>query len=120
SLRTRLSMQKACYNLGYTPLVVNAGEGVWTWELQDGAVMNGGAVEHIKDAARVLNEYCDIIAIRCFPTLKDKEADVNDVVLKKFMKYTCVLIISMESATRHPLQSLTDMLTITEHWKEKR
>lgn len=120
SLRTRLSMQKACYNLGYTPLIINAGEGVWTWEMNDGAIMDGGAVEHIKDAAKVLNEYCDIIALRCFPGLKSKKEDTEDVILNRFLDYIDVPLISMESATRHPLQSFTDMMTIKENWTKKR
>lgn len=120
SLRTRISMQKACQNLGLNYIIVNAGQDAWTWELQDGAVMDGTTVEHIKDAAKVLSEYCDVIAIRCFPSLKNKEDDVNDRVLKQFIEHASVPIVSLESATRHPLQSFTDMLTIKENWKEAR
>src|SRR5699024_4652453 len=114
SLRTRISMQKACRNLGFNSMVINIGNGAWTWELEDGVVMDGGKTEHIKDAAKVLNEYCDVVALRCFPSLIDKEADAEDRVLKKFIDYTDVPVISMESATRHPLQSLTDMVTLKE------
>lgn len=117
SLRTRISMQKACRNLGFNSMVINIGNGAWTWELEDGVVMDGNKTEHIKDAAKVLNEYCDVIALRCFPSLTDKEADAEDRVLKKFIEYTTVPVISMESATRHPLQSLTDMVTLKENWK---
>lgn len=120
SLRTRISMQKACKNLGFNTLVVNAGKGTWTWELEDGAVMDGNTTEHIKDAARVLNQYCDIIALRCFPGWENKEDDVNDKILNQFIKYTNVPVISLESATRHPLQSFTDMLTIEENRNKNR
>lgn len=120
SLRTRISMQKACQNLGFTTMMVNVGKGSWTWELEDGAVMDAGKTEHIKDAAKVLNQYCDVIALRCFPTLENKAQDVEDQVLNQFIAHTSVPIISMESATRHPLQSLTDMLTIKENWSKNR
>lgn len=120
SLRTRISMQQACRNLGFNSIVVNAGNGVWTWELEDGVVMDGTTVEHIKDAAKVLNEYCDILAVRCFPSLTNKEEDAQDKILNKFIEHTTVPVISMESATRHPLQSLTDMMTIRENWKKDR
>ena len=112
SLRTRISMQKACQNLGLNYIIINAGQDAWTWELHDGAVMDGTTVEHIKDAAKVLSEYCDVIAIRCFPAFKDKEEDTQDKVLNQFIEHATVPIISLESATRHPLQSFTDMLTI--------
>lgn len=117
SLRTRISMQKACRNLGFNTMVINIGNGTWTWELEDGVIMDGNKTEHIKDAAKVLNEYCDIIALRCFPSLKDKIADAEDRVLNKFIENTTVPIISMESATRHPLQSFADMLTLKENWE---
>ncbi|MHA7608776.1 N-acetylornithine carbamoyltransferase [Elizabethkingia meningoseptica] len=120
SLRTRISMQKACQNLGLNYIIINAGQDAWTWELQDGAVMDGTTVEHIKDAAKVLSEYCDVIAIRCFPAFKDKEEDTQDRVLNQFIEHATVPIVSLESATRHPLQSFTDMLTIKENWKENR
>jgi len=120
SLRTRMSMQKACQNLGLNFIIINAGQDAWTWELQDGNVMNGVSVEHIKDAAKVLSEYCDIIAIRCFPSMKNKNEDTNDIVLKQFINYASVPIVSLESATRHPLQSFADLLTIKENWHENR
>lgn len=108
-------MQKACQNLGLNYIIINAGQDAWTWELHDGAVMDGTTVEHIKDAAKVLSEYCDVIAIRCFPAFKDKEEDTQDKVLNQFIEHATVPIISLESATRHPLQSFTDMLTIKEN-----
>ncbi len=118
SLRTRISMQKACQNLGCNFMVINAGKDAWTWELEEGAIMNGTSVEHIKEAAKVLSAYCDVLAIRCFPAFKNKEEDAQDRVLKQFIEYATVPVISMESATRHPLQSMTDMLTIKEHWHQ--
>ncbi len=120
SLRTRMSMQRACQNLGLHSIVINAGQGAWAWELEDGAVMNGNTAEHIKEAAKVMSQYCDILAIRCFPSLTDKAKDVEDRVLNQFKEYATVPVISMESATRHPLQSFTDMLTIKENWKAER
>ena len=118
SLRTRMSSIKAGENLGMQVQVINAGADSWVWEFEEGAIMNGGTTEHIKEAAKVLSQYCDIIGIRCFPGLKDKEADVTDKVLNTFMKYADVPVISLESATRHPLQSFADLITITETWNK--
>ncbi len=120
SLRTRVSTQIAAQNLGMNVIIINAGQDAWTWELEDGVVMNTSTVEHIKDAAKVMSEYCDIIGIRCFPTLDDKNKDVNEEVLNRFLNYVSVPVISLESATLHPLQSFADMLTIKENWKENR
>lgn len=120
SLRTRISMQKACQNLGFDVVIINAEKDVWSWELEEGVVMNGFSVEHIKEAAGVLSIYCDILAIRCFPDLINKEADTMDRVLHQFIRYATVPVISMESATRHPLQSLADMITLKEYWTEPR
>lgn len=114
SLRTRLSTQKAATNLGMNVIVMNIGTEGWALEMEDGQVMNGTGVEHIKDAAAVLGVYCTIIAVRCFPTLIDKEQDYSEKVLKSFIKYSGVPVVSMESATLHPLQSLADMITICE------
>lgn len=116
SLRTRLSTQKAAMNLGLHVIVLNVNEESWAWEFEEGAVMNGTKVEHIKDAAAVLSQYCDIVGIRCFPSLANREDDYNENVLKQFMKYCSVPVISLESATRHPLQSFADLITITENW----
>lgn len=115
SLRTRMSSQKAAQNLGMEVMVLNAGQDAWNWEFEEGAIMNGTTVEHIKDAARVLSEYCDIIGIRCFAGLKNKEEDVQEKTLSLFMKYATVPVVSLESATLHPLQSLADCITIAEH-----
>ncbi len=120
SLRTRMSSTKAGQNLGMQVQVINAGTDIWVWEFEDGAVMNGGTTEHIKEAAKVLSQYCDVIGIRCFPSLKDKEADTTDKVLNTFIKYAEVPVISLESATRHPLQSLADLITIKETWDKPR
>jgi N-succinyl-L-ornithine transcarbamylase len=113
SLRTRLSTQKAAYNLGMNVIVMNVGE-AWNIEFEDGAIMNGSSQEHIKDAVSVISSYCDIIGVRTFPGLKNADEDYSEPVLNAFLKYSDKPIISLESATLHPLQSLTDMLTIQE------
>lgn len=116
SLRTRLSTQKAALNLGLNVIVLNVNQESWTWELEDGAVMNNSKAEHIKDAAAVISQYCDLVGIRCFSTLENRAYDYSEKVLKQFMKYCKVPVISLESAIRHPLQSFTDLITITENW----
>ena len=116
SLRTRLSSQIAAQNLGLNVLILNASQEAWDLKFADGAVMNSGTVEHVKDAVEVLNQYCDIIAVRCFAGMKNKEDDVNESILSQFLKYAKVPVISLESATRHPLQSFADCITITENW----
>ena len=118
SLRTRLSTQKAALNLGLNVIVMNVNQESWIWEFEEGAIMNGTKVEHIKDAAAVISQYCDIVGIRCFPSLTDKEEDYNERVLNQFMKYSTAPVISLESAIRHPLQSFADLITITDNWKE--
>jgi N-succinyl-L-ornithine transcarbamylase len=118
SLRTRLSSQIAAQNLGLNVLILNASQESWNLEFADGAVMDGGTVEHVKDAVEVLNQYCDIIAVRCFAGMKSKEDDVNESILTQFEKYAKVPVISLESAMRHPLQSFADCITITENWKK--
>jgi N-succinyl-L-ornithine transcarbamylase len=115
SLRTRLSTQKAASNLGMNVMSVNADRDSWAIEFQDGAVMNGTTVEHIRDAAPVLGSYCDIIGVRCFPGLVSREADYSEHIMKQFIKWTGRPYVSLESATLHPLQSLADCITITEH-----
>jgi N-succinyl-L-ornithine transcarbamylase len=115
SLRTRLSTQKAAMNLGMEVMVMNFTSEGWTLEFEDGAIMNQGASEHIKEAAAVVSQYCDIIAIRAFSGLTDKEKDNAETVLSGFLKYASVPIVNMESATGHPLQSLADAITMTEH-----
>jgi N-succinyl-L-ornithine transcarbamylase len=114
SLRTRLSTQKAALNLGMNVIVLNMDKEGWALELQDGAIMNGSTVEHIKEAAAVLGQYADIIGIRSFPGLKDRDEDYSESIFNKFVKYCGVPVVSLESATRHPLQSLADLITIEE------
>ncbi|MCF8257580.1 MAG: N-acetylornithine carbamoyltransferase [Flavobacteriales bacterium] len=114
SLRTRLSTQKAAMNLGMDVMVMNLNQDGWSIEMEDGTVMNGSTQEHIKEAAGVISQYCDIIGLRTFPSLIDKEADYSDRVLHRFMAHATVPIISLESAIRHPLQSLADLITIEE------
>lgn len=115
SLRTRLSTQKAALNLGMNVMVMNMDKEGWALEFTDGAVMNGHTVEHIKDAAAVMGQYCDVIGIRCFPSLTNQAEDDAETLLNKFIQYAGVPVISLESATRHPLQSFADLITITEH-----
>jgi len=120
SLRTRLSTQKAAMKLGMNVMVMNIDKEGWALEMEDGVVMNGKGVEHVKDAAAVLGQYCDILGIRCFPSLLNKKEDYSEKVLLKFMKYCLVPVVSLESATLHPLQSLADLITIRENWKQKK
>ena len=120
SLRTRLSTQKAALNLGMHAIVMNVAGDAWGIEFEDGAIMNGNTAEHIKEAAQVVSQYCDVIAVRAFPSLTNKEKDASEEVLQAFVKYASVPILNMESATGHPLQALTDAITISEHSKQKR
>jgi N-succinyl-L-ornithine transcarbamylase len=115
SLRTRISTQKAAQSLGMNTIVLNLGQDSWQMEYEDGAIMNGTTAEHIKEGAAVISEYADIIGIRAFPTLTDKERDYTEYVLHKFLENVKVPVVNMESATVHPLQSLTDLMTIREH-----
>lgn len=115
SLRTRLSMQIAAQNLGMESIVFNAGQDGWTFEFADGAVMNGNTVEHIKDAAPVLSSYFDILCIRTFPGLVNRDQDYEEFVLQQFLKHIQIPVISLESATLHPLQSLADIITLEEN-----
>ncbi|WP_210466376.1 Rossmann-fold NAD(P)-binding domain-containing protein [Rufibacter roseolus] len=115
SLRTRLSTQKAAQSLGMNVMVMNMGQEGWALETQDGAIMNGTTVEHIKDAAAVMGQYCDVLGMRSFPKLQNVEEDYSEEILQKFIQYANVPFVSLESATRHPLQSLADLVTITEH-----
>lgn len=117
SLRTRLSTQKAALNLGMNVMVMNMGQEGWALETQDGVIMNGSKVEHIREAAAVIGEYCDVVGLRSFPSLKDREDDYREDLFNKFSEYCKIPIISLESATRHPLQSFADLLTIEEEKK---
>jgi N-succinyl-L-ornithine transcarbamylase len=120
SLRTRLSTQKAAENLGMKTMVLNINEDGWKIETQFGVVMDADKAEHIKEAAAVIGRYCDIIAIRSFPSLKDRAEDYNESVIKHFIEYAGVPIVSMESATLHPLQSFADMITIEQYKRVER
>lgn len=120
SLRTRLSTQKAALNLGMDPIVMNFGSEGWQLEYGDGTLMDQGKSEHIKEAAAVISQYCDIIAIRAFAGLEDKEKDEAEEVLESFRKYATVPVLNMESSVGHPLQALADAITIEEHKPEKK
>ncbi|WP_418638172.1 acetylornithine carbamoyltransferase [Winogradskyella sp.] len=113
SLRTRLSTEKAAKNLGMEVMILNVND-AWNLEFEDGSIMNVDKSEHIKEAARVISQYADIIAVRAFPTLQDKAKDESEYILNNFKKYATVPIVNMESATAHPLQALADAITITE------
>ncbi len=117
SLRTRLSTQKAAQNLGLQTMVVNLNSEGWQLETEDGVIMDQGSQEHIKEAAGVISQYCDIIGIRTFPGLKSYQDDYQEKILSAFVKHASVPVLSLESATEHPLQSLADWITITEHQK---
>jgi len=120
SLRTRLSTQVAAMNLGMKAIVLNVDKDGWALEFEEGAIMDDATVEHIKDAAPTLGQYFDILCIRTFPGLKNKADDYAETVISQFIKYAGVPIVSLESATLHPLQSLADLLTIKENFKENR
>ena len=117
SLRTRLSTQKAALNLGMNVMVMNMDKEGWALETQDGVIMNGTTVEHIREAAAVMGEYCDILGLRSFPKLQNRDEDYNEEFFNKFVKFCGVPVVSLESATRHPLQSFADIITIQETWK---
>lgn len=117
SLRTRISTQVAAMQLGMESFVFNVDKEGWAMEFAEGAVMNGTTVEHIRDAAPVLGSYFDILCVRSFPGLQDRASDYAETVINQFIKYAGVPIVSLESATLHPLQSLADIVTIHEQWK---
>lgn len=125
SLRTRLSTQKAAQNLGMNVIVLNVGQDSWGLEMDESVegqpvIMNGDKAEHVKEAAAVIGRYCDVIGVRAFAGLQDRERDYREVVLNQFAKYAGVPIVNLESATRHPLQSLADCITIEEFKVRKR
>jgi N-succinyl-L-ornithine transcarbamylase len=120
SMRTRLSTQVAAQQLGMEAIIFNVGAEGWALEFGEGAIMNGTAVEHVKDAAPILGSYFDLLAIRTFPSLKNREEDYSEYYLQQFVTYAGIPVISLESATLHPLQSLTDLLTIKETFTEAR
>ncbi|MBL7723967.1 MAG: acetylornithine carbamoyltransferase [Chitinophagaceae bacterium] len=114
SMRTRLSTQIAAQNLGMEPIIFNVGSEGWMLEFEEEAIMSGTTVEHVKDAAPVFGKYFDILAIRTFPSLKNRDDDYSELYIKQFIKYAGIPVVSLESATLHPLQSLTDIITIQE------
>ncbi|MEL6973333.1 MAG: N-acetylornithine carbamoyltransferase [Bacteroidota bacterium] len=119
SLRTRLSTELAAKNLGCNVMTLNVADG-WKLEFADGTVMNGGTAEHIREAAGVMSQYADILAVRSFPGLEDKDKDYADEIMQAFVQYASVPVVSLESAIRHPLQSLADWVTIEEYKKVER
>jgi N-succinyl-L-ornithine transcarbamylase len=114
SMRTRLSTQIAAQNLGMEPILFNVGNEGWMLEFEEEAIMSGSTVEHVKDAAPIFGKYFDILAIRTFPSLNNREDDYSELYIKQFIKYAGIPVVSLESATLHPLQSLTDIITIQE------
>ncbi|WP_055447743.1 acetylornithine carbamoyltransferase [Lacinutrix mariniflava] len=113
SLRTRLSTEKAAKNLGMDVMILNVND-AWNLEFEDGTIMNVDTSEHIKEAAQVISQYADVIAVRAFPGLVDKEKDQAEFIMNSFVKYATAPLVNMESATAHPLQALTDAITISE------
>lgn len=115
SMRTRLSTQIAAQQLGMEAIVFNVGQEGWALEFEEEAIMSGNTVEHVKDAAPIMGKYFDILCIRTFPSLKNKEDDYSELFINQFIKYSGIPVISLESATLHPLQSFTDIITIKEN-----
>ncbi|MGB3180703.1 MAG: N-acetylornithine carbamoyltransferase [Cyclobacteriaceae bacterium] len=115
SLRTRMSTQRAAYNLGMQVMVLNVGQDSWQLEYGEGTVMDGDTQEHVKEAVQVMSQYCDIMGVRSFPGLKDREEDYEEKVMQAFLAHSEVPVLSLESATSHPLQGFADLLTVTEH-----
>lgn len=120
SLRTRLSSQKAAYNLGMNPIVLNIGQDSWKLETRDGAIMDSDKSEHLKEAIPVIAGYCDLIGVRSFAGLADREYDYGETVLRQFIEYSGKPVISLESATVHPCQAFADLITIDEHRRSAR
>jgi N-succinyl-L-ornithine transcarbamylase len=120
SMRTRLSTQIAAANLGMEAVVFNVSQEGWALEFEEEVIMNGTSVEHVKDMAPILGKYFDILGVRTFPSLKNREEDYREFYIQQFVKYCGIPVVSLESATLHPLQSLTDIVTITETFKEKK
>ena len=120
SLRTRLSTQKAAMNLGMNTMVLDINQGAWKLETERGVIMNGDKPEHILEAIPVMGCYCDIIGVRAFARFESREQDYNEVIINQFMKLSGRPVFSMEAATRHPLQSFADLITIEEYKKKER
>lgn len=120
SLRTRLSTQKAALNLGMNVIVLDVNQGAWKLETERGVIMDGDKAEHMLEAIPVMGSYCDIIGVRSFARFEDKKADYDEEILEQFIKYSGRPVFSMEAATRHPLQSFADLITIEEYKKTRR
>lgn len=120
SLRTRLSSQKAAFNLGMNPIVLNIGQDSWKLETELGVVMDGDKSEHLREAIPVMSSYCDIIGVRSFAGLKDREFDYAETILNQFVQYSGKPVISLESATVHPCQAFADLITIDEYKETRR
>ena len=115
SLRTRLSTQRAALNLGLNAVVFDVQQGGWQLEMTDGTVMSGNRAEHVREAAAVIGQYYDVIGVRAFATLQDRDEDYAERVIQQFVRYAGVPVVSLESSVRHPLQSFTDLITIEEY-----
>lgn len=120
SLRTRLSSQKAALNLGMNPIVLNVNGDSWKLETEMGVVMDGDKSEHLREAIPVIGSFCDIIGVRSFAGLTDREKDYSEEILRQFIEYSGRPVISLESATVHPCQAFADLITIEEHKERKR
>ncbi len=120
SLRTRLSTQKAALNLGMNVIVLDINQGAWKLETERGVIMDGDKSEHLLEAIPVMGCYCDLIGVRSFARVESKEDDYNEVILNQFIKYSGRPVFSMEAATRHPLQTFADIITIEEHKRKPR
>ena len=117
SLRTRLSTQKAALNLGMNVIVLDVNQGAWKLETERGVIMDGDKPEHLLEAVPVMGSYCDVIGVRAFAGLQDRDYDYAETIINQFIQYSGKPVFSMEAATRHPLQTLADLLTIEEHKK---
>jgi len=120
SLRTRLSTQKAALNLGMNVIVLDVNQGAWKLETERGVIMDGDKSEHLLEAIPVMGSYCDLIGVRSFAQFQSKEDDYNEVIINQFIKYSGKPVFSMEAATRHPLQTFADLITIEEYKKKDR
>lgn len=120
SLRTRLSTQKAALNLGMNVIVLDVNQGAWKLETERGVIMDGDKSEHLLEAIPVMGCYCDLIGVRSFARFESKEEDYNEMILNQFIKYSSKPVFSMEAATRHPLQTFADLITIEEHKTKER
>lgn len=120
SLRTRLSTQKAAQNLGMNVIVLDVNQGAWKLESERGVIMDGDKAEHLLEAIPVMGCYCDVIGVRAFADLKDKESDYNEVIVNQFIQHSGRPVFSMEAATGHPLQAFADLITIEEHKRTPR